>query len=322
MEITISKVVRWIVGLLFIIIALSSIVEGSFLAFLLSLLIVIVCIPVIADPIEKKLNFSMSGPIRFLLVFVLIIGFGLCNPNPTPAHTTPVANQSTDEHKSTIEVPASTPTPDQNNTQTATPTPENKGKLEIITNPNGATVTIDGVSQGTTPIKDLSMDAGTHTVDLYLSGYNLHKETVNLANSETKTILWDFVSDTSQNPTPTPKETPTETTTSDTTQAETSTQSTQTPKELHTIASWTGNGIKNTETFHASSDEWAIVWDTRPGKYGDMNFQIYVYNSDGTLKDVAANVIGASNDHTIERGAGDYYLNINTAQPYSITVKE
>jgi hypothetical protein len=52
-----------------------------------------------------------------------------------------------------------------------------------------------------------------------------------------------------------------------------------------------------------------------------MNFQIHVYNSDGSLKNVAANVIGESSDYSIIRGSGDYYLMINTAQPYEIKVE-
>jgi hypothetical protein len=45
-------------------------------------------------------------------------------------------------------------------------------------------------------------------------------------------------------------------------------------------------------------------------------------NPDGSLKGVAANVIGANSDNSIMRGSGDYYLTINTAQPYTITVEE
>lgn len=87
------------------------------------------------------------------------------------------------------------------------------------------------------------------------------------------------------------------------------------------IASWSGSSTKNTETFHVPSKEWKISWDTHPGQYGDMNFQIYVYNSNGSLKNVAANVIGSSSDYSIIRDSGDYYLMINTAQPYKITVE-
>ncbi len=87
------------------------------------------------------------------------------------------------------------------------------------------------------------------------------------------------------------------------------------------IANWTGSATKTTETFHVPSNEWRLSWDTKPGRSGAMNFQIYIYNSDGTLKSVAANVIGANSDNTVIHGAGDYYLMINTAQPYTITVE-
>jgi hypothetical protein len=53
-----------------------------------------------------------------------------------------------------------------------------------------------------------------------------------------------------------------------------------------------------------------------------MNFQIYVYNADGSVKDIAVNVIVASTGQTIERGSGDYYLKINIARPFVIQVKE
>lgn len=122
-------------------------------------------------------------------------------PTSTPTSTLVLTPAPTPTQESTP-TPAPTPIPTPTPTPTATSTLDNKGKLNILTSPAGATVTIDGVSQGTTPINELSMDAGTHTVDLYLSEYNSHKETVNLANSETKTILWAFVKGASQSFTP------------------------------------------------------------------------------------------------------------------------
>ena len=94
----------------------------------------------------------------------------------------------------------------------------------------------------------------------------------------------------------------------------------------HEVISFSGNGIKNTETFTIPSKEWRISWETLPmhSEYlgsVDMNFQIYVYKEDETLKGVAANVIGADKDSSIMRGAGDYYLMINTAQPYYIVIE-
>jgi len=88
------------------------------------------------------------------------------------------------------------------------------------------------------------------------------------------------------------------------------------------VVQWRGKSIKDTETFNISSREWRISWETNPGEYGDMNFQIYVYKSNGDLVSVAANVIGYDKDSTIIRGAGSYYLTINTGQPYSIVVEE
>ena len=93
-------------------------------------------------------------------------------------------------------------------------------------------------------------------------------------------------------------------------------------KEWRDIARWKGSAIKNTETFHISSDTWVINWLTEPGKYGDMNFQIFVYKANGELVTVAANVIGKNEDHSIMRGKGDYYLMINSAQIYSIVILE
>lgn len=93
-------------------------------------------------------------------------------------------------------------------------------------------------------------------------------------------------------------------------------------QEPVTIASWSGSSTKNTETFHVPSKEWTISWDTKPGKSGDGNFIVYVYdaNNPKVVSQVAANVIGASDESTIMRGEGDYYLAITTTQPYDITV--
>ena len=145
-------------------------------------------------------------------------------------------------------------------------------------------------------------------------------ETPTIEVKPTKTLA-DKEPDSNSITTDTP--TPSKTSAPEVTSIETpTTEPTPTPRTAQIIAKWTGNGIKNTETFHVSSNEWIIAWDTRSGQYGDMNFIITVYNSDGSYKESAANVIGSSNDHTIIRGSGDYYLNINTAQPYTIQIEE
>ena len=99
--------------------------------------------------------------------------------------------------------------------------------------------------------------------------------------------------------------------------------STGVTQDLPLLARWEGQATKDTETFHVSTEEWRISWDTQPGQYGSMNFQIYVYKADGTPHGtfVAANVIGADQDSTIMRGSGAYYLTINMGQPYTVTVE-
>ncbi|MDA0988128.1 MAG: hypothetical protein O2783_03120 [Chloroflexi bacterium] len=91
-------------------------------------------------------------------------------------------------------------------------------------------------------------------------------------------------------------------------------------KTWHQVARWQGKATKNTETFQVTSNEWRISWTTEPGDFGALNFQIYVYLADGTLAGIAANVIGTDSDASVMRGAGQYYLTINTGQPYGITV--
>jgi hypothetical protein len=90
------------------------------------------------------------------------------------------------------------------------------------------------------------------------------------------------------------------------------------------VITFEGSSIKNTQTFHVDSDNWRISWSTWPGDYGNMNFQIMTYNGDGSMKEpgVAANVIGKGSDTSYMRGSGDYYLTINTGQPYKVVVEE
>jgi len=112
-------------------------------------------------------------------------------------------------------MPASTGTP-----EVAT-TPDNKGAVDIITSPAGATVTVDGVSQGLSPVKGLPVDEGEHDIDLYLSGYNPKTLTVYVTNSKTKTIEWTFTPYVDSSSTETEKSEITETETSEVTGTET-----------------------------------------------------------------------------------------------------
>jgi hypothetical protein len=339
MEITFSKIIRWIVGLLFLLTAFGSLLQSQIAGAIISILIAIVCIPAIADPIEKSINLKMSGAIRFVLVFVLILGIATVTPHTTQNtgvaadSSTGISGQSavnstpSETQNTTSSTPVTTPTPAKNtqkatSTSAATSTPSNGGTLNIVTNPEGATITVDGVSEGVSPIEGLSVKSGTRSVTAYLSGYEPQHEKVEVENNETKELTYTL--------NPSEEQSSTSMSNSETTSSDTESTSSNSADSSNTtenskpqvVAEWSGSSIKNTETFHITSDEWTIAWATKPGEYGNMNFQIYIYNSDGTLKDVAANVIGASNDHTVERGAGDYYLEINTAQPYKIEVAQ
>ena len=98
---------------------------------------------------------------------------------------------------------------------------------------------------------------------------------------------------------------------------------TPTPPGFGIIAQWSGSSIKSTETFNVPTQQWKISWDTRPGNFGESNFQIFVYNADGTpylQSFIVANVIGANKDSSVMRGSGRYYLTFNAGQLYDVTV--
>lgn len=142
-----------------------------------------------------------------ILVIVLILGFTVslgCSESDDDTETAvETENMQTGEVQAAQEEepePASTE-------ETVKETPDNKGRLDIITSPEGASVTVDGVSQGFSPVKGLSVDEGDHVVDLYLSGYNPITLTVYITSSDTKTISWNFTPYDKLNPTST--ETPT-----------------------------------------------------------------------------------------------------------------
>ena len=110
-----------------------------------------------------------------------------------PAEQTQVTISNSTSNQANTSTTTPAPTTASTPASTPTPTPDNKGKLEILTNPVGATVTIDGVSEGVSPIEGLSVDSGTHAVTVYLSGYDPQQETVEIANSETKKLFYTLV---------------------------------------------------------------------------------------------------------------------------------
>jgi len=207
-KMTLSAVIRYVFGLFFLLIGIVSLFDGDseILPGIFSILIGVVSTPAIADPLESKLNVSPSAPLRVIIVFCLFMAIG-ATADPVE-HTTDsnkvliTAPVTSNNGTTALSVPASTETPEV----TPAETPDNKGTLNIVTSPTGAIVTVDGISQGLSPVNGLSVDEGNHIVDLYLSGYNPKTLTVYIKNSDTKTISWTFTP--YVDPAPTPVETP------------------------------------------------------------------------------------------------------------------
>ena len=234
-KIPLSGPIRYVFGSFFLLMSLCSFILHGYIAGLLFTLAAIITIPPSASLVEKKINTSIPGIAQFFIVFFLVAIALSAIP------VTPIANNNTTNYTETIAAPPSstnsseklvvaaapeqavTPAPQQAVTpapqQAVTPAPQQavtpianlKGRLDILTSPDGATVTIDGVSKGATPIEGLSIDAGTHSITVYLSGYDPQHEKIDVANSETKKLSYTLIPETKQNSvsTSTQKETPT-----------------------------------------------------------------------------------------------------------------
>lgn len=230
------SVIRYFIGVFFLLIGIAAFFEGEILTSLFSILIGVLLTPAIADPIEKKLKISLSAPLRFIAVLCLIMAIGATADPVEPseriispispigsenqqvngegkvvapevkADTQKVTEDSPEPVKASTQKVKSSQEPATTSTPAAEPTPilNNEGKLDILTSPAGATITIDGVSKGLSPIEGLSVDTGKHTVNVQLSGYNPEKEKIEIVNSETKELLYTLVPETKKSSTPTP----------------------------------------------------------------------------------------------------------------------
>jgi hypothetical protein len=84
----------------------------------------------------------------------------------------------------------------------------------------------------------------------------------------------------------------------------------------------TGSGINKTPDFTAAGD-WEIDWSYDCSNFGQNgNFAITVFNSDGSLADVAANQLGAKgSDVANEHQGGTFYLQMNSECDWHVIVK-
>jgi len=258
--------ISYLLGAFFLLMSLGSFGSHGYIAGLLFFLAAIFTIPPAVNQLEKKINVSMPGIAQFFVVFLLVaIAFAAFPATPAATNNTSsnteriAASPSSVNSSEAIAVPAnqtpvtisnSTPNPANTSaakkatksvsTSTSTPTQtfDNKGKLDILTSPAGATITVDGVSEGVAPIEGLSVDAGTHYITVYLSGYDSQQEKVEVAKSETKELGYILVpesNDKSTVSTSTPEVTSTHTSqeSSDSTTAKTTSQeASETPMQL------------------------------------------------------------------------------------------
>jgi hypothetical protein len=90
------------------------------------------------------------------------------------------------------------------------------------------------------------------------------------------------------------------------------------------VASWQGQGIKETESFETTASEWRVAWATSKERVAGM-IRIYVHRADGGgLVSLAANQMGTGQDVSYVRTPpGRYFLRINAANvDWSVAVEE
>ena len=73
-KITLSGILRWIFGLYFIVIALGMVTEHEYFSAVFIFMAAFVSFPPISNLLESDLNISLSGPVRFLVVIILLAG--------------------------------------------------------------------------------------------------------------------------------------------------------------------------------------------------------------------------------------------------------
>jgi len=115
---------------------------------------------------------------------------------------------------------------------------------------------------------------------------------------------------------------------SDNTTASTSQQTNQqaqpTPVVAQTLLDISGTGTKSTQKFTAAGD-WDMNWSYDCSNFGTQgNFQVMVYNSDGSMsfQNNLVNQLGKSGtDVEHYHAGGTYYLEVNSECKWKISIK-
>jgi len=122
------------------------------------------------------------------------------------------------------------------------------------------------------------------------------------------------------------------TTTTANTSNTTQSQSTQAPTVAPNPQTWTtvqsfkGNGEQKTAVFSVP-DDWKVNWTCNPSSFmgSSYNVIVTVYNSDGTLSDLAINTMcqsGTTSGTTEEHQAGNVYLDVTSEGDWTVNVQE
>lgn len=80
------------------------------------------------------------------------------------------------------------------------------------------------------------------------------------------------------------------------------------------IAQYSGNGTQNTRPFEVNSP-WEIQWDAN----GQI-FQVYLYDGNGNLVDVAANQMEAGKGSYYSPKTGSFYLQVNAMGDWKVEI--
>jgi len=104
-KITLSGILRWIFGLYFIVIALEMVTEHEYFSAVFIFMAAFVSLPPISNLLESESNIEISGPVRFLLVIVLLVGSVVVDHNHSSsaviyAHTSSGSHNATHDGNS------------------------------------------------------------------------------------------------------------------------------------------------------------------------------------------------------------------------------
>lgn len=92
-----------------------------------------------------------------------------------------------------------------------------------------------------------------------------------------------------------------------------------TPKTWHVVTTFSGNGEKQTAPFTIQGSEWRMDWQTT----GQFNFALDADAADkGSEFCSAANIIGSGSDTSYCYQSGQFYLEANTGNQWTVKVED